>query len=502
MPRVLRMPGVSANATEAVLAEWLVGESVEFAASDALATVETDKALVDIEAETAGVVLKTLVSAGSSVEVGAPIAVLGAIGAQVDDLPALLRELGVAEASALVVPERRDVPEAVGDSVSGGVVDQVERTQPDVDPGSGALIVEPAPVSELDEEHDDSDQPVRREGPDVDPESGAPVIEPAPARDLGPVSDPARASATPPRSGARIFASPLARKLAKDAGLTIGDIPGTGPRRRVLRRDVDAAVASRRATPVSAPAPSPTPASATVADLSAVAAPAESPPFEVVPHSRVRRLTAARLVESKQQAPHFYLRATVRVEALLALRTQLNDSRNLSISVNDLVVKAVAVAHARVPDVNVTWTEDAVRRWRDVDVAVAVATERGLMTPVVRNVGGRSVSAVAASARDLAVRAREGRLRQDELEGGSITVTNLGMFGVEEFAAIINPPHAAILAVGAVRDEPVVQDGAVVAGRIMSLTLSVDHRPVDGVVAAKWMAELTGLLEQPVRILA
>ena len=205
MARVLRMPGVSANATEAVLAEWLVAESAEFAATDALATVETDKALVDVEAEAAGVVLKALVAAGSQVEVGAPIAVLGAVGERVDDLAALLRELGVAEDSAPVIAERRDVPDQ-----------PVERTEPDVDPGSGAPVVEPAP-----------------ESPAVDVPCAGRRGHPA----------------TPARPPGRVFASPLARKIARDAGLAIEDIPGTGPRHRVLRRDVDALLASRRAAP-------------------------------------------------------------------------------------------------------------------------------------------------------------------------------------------------------------------------------------------------------------
>jgi pyruvate dehydrogenase E2 component (dihydrolipoamide acetyltransferase) len=453
--RVLRMPGVSANATEAVLAEWLVAESAEFAATDALATVETDKALVDVEAEAAGVVLKALVAAGSQVEVGAPIAVLGAVGERVDDLAALLRELGVAEESAPVIAERRDVPDQ-----------PVERTEPDVDPGSGAPVVESAPESAV----------VERAAASAEP---AEPGEPAPARPPG-----------------RVFASPLARKIARDAGLAIEEIPGTGPRHRVLRRDVDALLASRRAAPPAAaavPAATPTPP-----------APPAGAGFEDVPHTRLRRAVAERLATSKREAPHFYVRTTVRVERLLALRAELNEALDgeVKVSVNDLVVKAVALAHERVPDLNVTWTDDAVRRWHTADVAVAVATDRGLVTPVLRDVGHRSVSSVATTVRELAGRAREGRLRQEELEGGSITVTNLGMYGVEEFAAIINPPHAAILAVGAVREEPVVQDGSVIPGSVMSLTLSVDHRPVDGVVAARWLAELTGLLERPVRLLA
>jgi pyruvate dehydrogenase E2 component (dihydrolipoamide acetyltransferase) len=203
-----------------------------------------------------------------------------------------------------------------------------------------------------------------------------------------------------------------------------------------------------------------------------------------------------------QQAPHFYVRATVRAEALLALRAEINEDPASRVSVNDLVVKAAAAAHERVPEMNVTWTPDAVRRYDTVDIAVAVATDRGLITPVLRDVGSLTVTSVAASAGDLAARARDGRLRQAELEGGSIAVTNLGMYGVEEFAAIINPPQAAILAVGAVRDEPVVEDGAVVPGRVMTLTLSVDHRPVDGVLAARWLAVLAELLQHPARILA
>lgn len=421
MPRVLRMPEVAANATEAVLAEWVVAENAEFAAADTIATVETEKALVDVEAEEAGVVLKALVPPGAQVEVGSPIAVLGATGEAVDDLDALLAELGVAVPAAHVVPERRDVP---------------------VDPGA-ATPVPPQPEP-----------------------------EPEPARPNG-----------------RVFASPLARKLAKEGGLEVEDLVGTGPRGRILRRDVDAALARQAPTP--APAP--------------VVAPVGAPPAAAsgdVPHTRVRRAVAARLTESKQSAPHFYVRATVRADRLVALRAELNDGAAVRVSLNDLVVKAVAAAHARVPELNVVWTPDAVRTFATADVAVAVATDRGLVTPVVRDVGALTVTALAGRVQEIAARAREGRLRQDELEGGAISVTNLGMHGVEEFAAIINPPHAAILAVGAVRDEPVVADGVVVPGKVMTLTLSVDHRPVDGVVAARWLAALTELLENPVRILA
>lgn len=411
MPRLLRMPEVATGAAEAVLAEWLVAERAEFAAADTLATVETDKALVDVEADDAGVVLKTLVAPGAHVEVGAPIAVLGQPGEDVADLGAALAELGVPATTA-----------------------------------ASASSAAPAP-------------PVRTGG------------------------------------NGRVYASPLARKTARQSGVAVETITGSGPGGRILRRDVEAAIAAHAAAPPSAAPSAPAPA--------APVAGAEAAPGGDIPHSRQRRAIAARLTESKQTAPHFYVRATIRAARLVALRAEINSGLDdgARVSLNDLVVKAVAAAHQRVPEMNVIWTPDAVRTFATVDVAVAVATDRGLVTPVLRDVTALTITQVAARTRDLAGRARDGRLRQDELDGGTISVTNLGMYGVEEFAAIINPPQAAILAVGAVRDEPVVEDGAVVPGQVMTVTLSVDHRPVDGVVAARWLAALKELLEHPLRVL-
>jgi pyruvate dehydrogenase E2 component (dihydrolipoamide acetyltransferase) len=225
----------------------------------------------------------------------------------------------------------------------------------------------------------------------------------------------------------------------------------------------------------------------------------------------MRRAIAARLTASKQEVPHFYLRGSARVDRLLALREKLNTGVRedgggqapVRISVNDLVVKAVARAHAEVPAMNVTWSPDAMRSHDTVDIAVAVATGTGLLTPVLRGVDSTTVSAVARATRDLAERARAGRLRQEELEGGTVSVTNLGMYGTEEFAAIINPPHASILAVGAARREPVVTGkGRLRAATVLRVTLSVDHRAVDGAVAAQWMRAFVGLLERPLQLLA
>ncbi|MCW2765405.1 MAG: hypothetical protein JWO11_1364 [Nocardioides sp.] len=422
MATVLRMPEVAANATEAVLAEWMVAEGASFSAGDILATVETEKALVDIEAETDGVLVKLLVPGGAQVDVASAVAVLGEVGETVTDLPGLLQSLGVAEAVDVVVPERRDVP---SDSTS--------------------------------------ESPARPDTPPAPAENG---------------------------SNGRVFASPLARKLARASGLAVEELTGTGPRNRILRRDVERTLAARRSSVVE-PGPS-------VVELVETTHGA----YDEIPHSRLRRAIAARLRESKREAPHFYLRASIRADKLMALRAEINEGSPVRVSLNDLIVKAVAAAHARVPEMNATWTDDAVRRHHRIDIAVAVATDRGLVTPVVRDVSSHTVTALAAKVQDLASRARDGKLKQDELEGGTISVTNLGMYGVEEFAAIINPPHAAILAVGAVREEPVVVDGALAVGKVLRLTLSVDHRPVDGVVAAQWLAAIVELLESPVRLLA
>jgi pyruvate dehydrogenase E2 component (dihydrolipoamide acetyltransferase) len=425
MATVLRMPELAANTPEATLVEWLVTEGAKIAAGDPIATVETAKATVDVEAEAGGIVLRLVASAGTDIQVGAAIAVVGEEGEWVSDA---------------------DVDGADGES---------DREQVDQQP------VPPASVP------------------------AAPPAPPAPAARQEPVRD-----AEP----ARVFASPLARKLTRDAGLDLAELVGTGPGGRIVRRDVTAALArngarAERAT-TSVPAPS----------VEVVGSQESLRNSRDIPHTRLRRAIATRLTESKQQAPHFYVRGTARVDELLALREQLNQRATARISVNDLVVMAVAKAHRTVPGMNVVWSADAVRQFDGVDVAVAVATPDGLLTPVVRSVDTMNLSTLAASTRDFAERAREGRIRPDELDGGSITVTNLGMYGTEEFTAIINPPHASILAVGAALETVVVDDGRCAVARTVRLTLSVDHRPVDGVVAAQWMQELVALLEEPLRI--
>lgn len=392
MPHLLRVPEIAANTTEATLLAWPVAENATYSRSDVIAVVETSKAVVDVAAETDGVVLKRLVDEGTDVGVGDPIAVLGEPGESVTDLAAVLRQLGV----------------------------------------------------------------------------DGPVVVPAVAN-----------------GAERLFASPLARRMARDSGLPLAELTGTGPAGRILRRDVEQAMAK---TPTPA-GPPPT-------------APAQPVGYVDIPHGKVRRAVAERLSESQRTVPHFYLRGSARVDALLALRRDLNEAGPpVRISLNDLIVKAVARAHVIVPAMNAIWTSDAVRQFDTVDLAVAIASERGLVTPVLHSVENASVSSVALHIRDLVERAEAGRIQHRELEGGSATVTNLGMYGTEDFAAIINPPHASIVAVGAVRQEPIVEDGEVTVGAVLRCTVSVDHRAIDGALAAEWMRAFVATLENPIQIL-
>jgi pyruvate dehydrogenase E2 component (dihydrolipoamide acetyltransferase) len=354
--------------------------------------------------------------------------------------------------------------------------------------GTDVQVGEPiALIGSLSESTDDLDAILRTLGV-----SDLAAVPAAPA--LIPAAVPKVEAPTPAAPGQRLFASPLARRLARDAQLPIDELVGTGPNGRIVRRDIERAVADTANRADTA---------ASVATLTERAEGVGNAAYVDLPLTRIRRLVSERLTESKRSVPHFYLRATAQVDRLLALRAELNDGdAPVRFSVNDLVVKAVARAHVLVPALNVIWTPDAIRQFNTVDVAVAVATPRGLYTPVVRSVERASLTSLATTIRDAASRAAAGQLQPHELEGGSVTVTNLGMFGVVDFAAIINPPHSSILAVGAVREEPVVSGGEVKVGSVMHLTLSVDHRPVDGAAAAEWMRVFVGLLERPVQIIA
>jgi pyruvate dehydrogenase E2 component (dihydrolipoamide acetyltransferase) len=412
MPELLLVPEVAAGATEVVIADWLVQPGTDYTAGDAIAVIETEKAVVEMEAPQGGTLLKALVEPGTTIEVGRPMALVGSSSDVGTDLDAALAALG------------HGAPPAAT----------------------------PAP----------------------------PPAPPAPER-----TDVREAPAPP----ARVFASPLVRKLLREAGLTTDGLVGTGPRGRIRKRDVEGLIAASRAAEVPAVEPAPAPAAQV------------DGPWTDAPHSRLRRAIARRLTESKRDVPHFYVRRSVTLDPLLELRTQLVESTGTKVSVNDFLVRAIAAAHQQVPDANVIWTDEAMRRFDHVDIAVAIASERGLVTPVLRHVETSSLSAISRQVKAFVEQANAGTLQQRDLEGGSITLSNLGMHGVDEFSAIINPPQSAILAVGAGRPTAVVEDGQVVVRTVAEVVLSADHRAIDGALAAQWMGALVEALHRPLSLL-
>jgi pyruvate dehydrogenase E2 component (dihydrolipoamide acetyltransferase) len=441
MATLLRVPEVAAGATEVVLSEWLVEENASFSTGDPIVVLETEKAVVEVEAESDATILRALVTGGTTVEVGSPMALIGDASEVGSDLDQALAGLGFQAAPERPTAARRDVPE----------------------PSAPMAATHAAPE------------------PETAPE---PEVDPRPAHSGG-------------HSGGRVFASPIARRVLREAGLDVSEVQGTGPNGRIVRRDAEQAIATRSAGSAEVE----TPGEAESQPPIAAKVPAPAGDSCEVPHTRLRRAVASRLTESKQSIPHFYLKRAARIDALLDLRAQLNEVSGQRISVNDLVIRAVAAAHVEVPEANVIWTDESMRVFDTVDISVAIASDRGLVTPVLRGVENSSPAAIAKKVKTFVQQANDGKLQQRDLEGGSISVTNLGMFGVDEFAAIINPPQSAILAVGAGQPQPVVVDGALAVATVMTLVLSVDHRAIDGALAARWMAALVDIIERPLRIL-
>jgi pyruvate dehydrogenase E2 component (dihydrolipoamide acetyltransferase) len=346
-------------------------------------------------------------------------------------------------------------------------------------------------------------QPIAVIGDGTPTSTAAPPAEPMPAPPAAPPAEPTPAHpAAPPASGpgaaaTQIPISPLARRIARDHGINLATVVGTGPGGRIVRADVEAAVAAAEAHPASGPAagPAPRPSQPTTV----ATAPADD---EEVPLSTVRRITARRLTESAA-APHFYLISVVDAERLLAFRTEVNDrlgQTGTKVSVTDLLIRACAVTLRAHPQVNSSWGGDKILRHRRIHVGVAVALDDGLIVPVVRDADRKSIGEIGTEAHALAERARAGRLTPDEFTGGTFTISNLGMYGVDHFTAVINPPEAAILAVGAATEEPVVRDGQLVGRTTIKLTLSIDHRVLDGATAAAFLRDLKDTLEEPLRI--
>lgn len=303
---------------------------------------------------------------------------------------------------------------------------------------------------------------------------------------------PVPTDATAPANGRRVFASPIARKAARERGIDLASVTGTGPNGRIVRRDLDRLAGEEKILAENSPPSAGNP------PRSSEPAPARLAEGDtLIPHTPMRRAIARRLTESKACVPHFYLTAECVVDDLLALRERVNASAPPKISVNDFVLAAVAAAFGDVPEANVTWSEEGLIARRTVDLAIAVATDGGLVTPVLRDAGSKKLSQIARESAGLAARARDRRLRQDEIEGGVFSVSNLGMYGTTEFSAIINPPQSGILAVGAAKPQPVAAGGELRVATVMRCTLSVDHRAIDGVLAARWLAAFTRRIENP-----
>ncbi|CAB3868631.1 Dihydrolipoyllysine-residue succinyltransferase component of 2-oxoglutarate dehydrogenase complex [Achromobacter dolens] len=428
MAHLIKLPSVAADADAGTLHQWLKQEGDTVAVGEALAEIETEKAIVEINAEHAGVLGRIVVQAGpASVPINTVIGVLLAPGEDASAIDRALAEHGAQAAAQPAVAQPAATPAA-------------------------ATYAAATPTT-------------------ATSTAATSAVAPA-ARD---------ATADAPAPGTRRFASPLARRLAAQWHVNLLDVQGTGPRGRIVRRDVEAA---RDRAPVAA------------------APQASRAAGRRVPHSGMRRAIARRLTESKQQVPHFYLTVDCRMDALLALRAQANQGGAVKLSVNDFIVRAAALALREVPEVNASWHEDAIEFHAGADISVAVATDGGLVTPIVRDADVKPLSAIAAEIVELAGRAKVNRLKPEEFTGGSLTVSNLGMYGIKQFAAIINPPQAAILAVGAAERRPVVDDnGDLKAATVMTVTLSADHRVVDGAVGARWLAAFRALIEAPVRIL-
>ena len=445
MPTPILMPALSPTMEEGKLAKWLKAEGDKVRSGDVIAEIETDKATMEVEAVDEGTMGKILVPAGTEgVKVNSQIAIL------------------------------------LGDGESGGSLAPVAAAAP------------PAPAK---------------------PASAAPVAAAAQA------AAPAKAVNGHAHPGSRIFASPLARRLAKERGLDVASLRGSGPNGRIVRSDVDKARAAGSAAPVALTAGGPSASSA----MPAVAAAAGSFPqpmaddkvlalyeqgtYDVVPHDNMRKIIAKRLVESKVTIPHFYLTVDCRLDQLLAARERLNarspkdGPSAYKLSVNDFIIKALALGLRDVPGANATWTSQGMLRHKRIDVGVAVSVEGGLFTPVIRHADLKTLSEISNEMKDLAGRARNKKLKPHEYQGGTTSISNLGMFGIKNFDAVINPPHATILAVGAGEERAIAVHGKLEVATMMSCTLSCDHRVVDGALGANLLAAFKSYIEDPVRML-
>ena len=460
MPIDITMPALSPTMEEGKLAKWHVKEGDSVSSGDVIAEIETDKATMEVEAVDEGKIGKIMVAEGTdNVKVNAVIAVL-------------LQEGEDASAIGAGGNKPAEAPKAEAKADAG----TVERAD---------AATQTAPTAKAD---------------------------PAPAKPAPAANSNSGSSAPAKAEGGKVFASPLARRLAKEAGIDVAAISGTGPKGRVVKSDVEAAKSGK--TPLKAASAASAPAAGGVAPTgmskNQVIALYEEGSYELVPNDGMRKVVAARLTESKQTVPHFYLTLDCKIDALMAAREQINASAPKSkdgkpefkLSVNDFIMKAWAIALQRVPTANATWAGDSILYHKRSDVAVAVSVPGGLFTPVVKSCDTKSLREISEEVKDLATRARGKKLAPHEYQGGSTSVSNLGMFGIKHFAAVINPPHGTILAVGAGEERVYPENGQIKIGQFMTATLSCDHRAVDGALGAEVLGVFKGLIENPVMMLA
>jgi pyruvate dehydrogenase E2 component (dihydrolipoamide acetyltransferase) len=482
MAKILEMPKLSPTMEEGVLSAWHKKEGDAVAVDDLLAEVETDKATMEFRAFDQGTLLKLLVPAGANVKLGQPVAVMGQAG---EDISALVAKLGASGGDASV--EAQAAEPTPQPSVDTARTPEVGAAAPKPETRTPETMTQPAP---------------------------APAPAPKPTSVLDRTEREQSGGADKRAKDGRVLASPYMRKVAREKGIDLEGEQGSGPGGRIALADLERIEAPRKeaSTALARPAASPS-------GSKALAVQGLLPP-EVRPLSMMRKTIARRLTESKRTVPHFYLTIDVDAGELVLLRERINEELAKSpsprgatssgngsgsapdkVSINDLLVKACAVALTRVPECNAQYTDEAILVFKRIDISVAVAVPDGLVTPVVRNADAKSVVAIAREVRDLAARARAKKLSLEEMTNGTFSISNLGMFGVDSFSAVINPPEGAILAAGRVREEPIAKDGRVIAGKKLALTLSCDHRVVDGAVGAAFLAELRGLLESPMRVL-
>lgn len=446
MPINILMPALSPTMEKGNLAKWLKKEGDKVKSGDVIAEIETDKATMEVEAVDEGTIAKIVVPEGT-------------------------QDVAVNDVIAVLAGDGEDVKAA----------------------GAGAV------------------PPKAAEAPAAKPAAAAaPVATPAPKAAAPAVaSAPAPQAAAPQVNGhARVFSSPLARRLAKEAGIELARINGSGPHGRIVARDVEGAKSGKGLKAPAAP-PSGAPALAPSMSDQQIRALFEDGSYEVVPHDGMRRTIAQRLTASIQTIPHFYLTMDCDIGKLLEAREEINaaapkdkEKKPLyKLSVNDFVIKAMAIALQRIPDCNVSWTEGGMLKHKHSDIGVAVAMPGGLITPIIRKAETKSLSTISGEMKDFAARARARKLKPEEYQGGTTAVSNLGMYGIKDFTAVINPPHATILAVGASEERPVVRNGKIEIAHIMSVTLSCDHRAVDGALGAELIGEFKRLIENPVMMM-